>query len=254
MQRKAGRSPGRPRDAKLPERRRQEILPCAVAHFATVGYHAADLDQIASSIGCAKGTLYRYFASKQELFEAAVDYVMTEMLEQLAVAPDMPPVNDLVLNMCDYLHRTLKFFDEHPDYVELLLQERAAFRDRVRPSFFDYCDMNDIFWTQRIPQGVREGVIRDMCIDTIHQVAVTLIYGAIFTNYFSKDPNAYQLRARQLNEIFLNGILTPEASARFYRDRPDLAVMDLPADLKQQYAQARGSCPFHNPSADPKET
>jgi AcrR family transcriptional regulator len=222
---KPRRSPGRPKDDQLPERRRQEILPFAVHHFATVGYHAADLDQIAASIGCAKGTLYRYFPSKKELFEASVDFVMTELIQNNET---LPRLDDLVLEMCNWLHATLKFFDEHPEYVELLLQERAAFRDRSRPSFFDYCEAHEEFWTQRMPKAIKDGIVRDMCVETIRQVGITQIYGAIFINYFSKDTNTYEMRARQLNEVFLNGILTPEGSARFYKDRPDLAVHKLP--------------------------
>src|SRR4051794_29220948 len=67
------RGPGRPRDAALVERRREEILDTAAVVFARHGYPNTDVQFVADELGLAKGTIYRYFPSKQELFLAAVD-------------------------------------------------------------------------------------------------------------------------------------------------------------------------------------
>lgn len=166
------------------------------------------MDQIASGLGCAKGTLYRYFSSKQELFEAAVDHVMQQLLE----SNPAHDTGDLVADMTRSLTNTLGFFDQHPHYVELLLQERAAFKDRNKPSFFEFCDADNYNWAARLTQGIADGIIRDIPIVTIRQIGVTLIYGSIFTNYFARNTNSFEAQARNINQIFFHGILTPQAS------------------------------------------
>ena len=62
--------------------RRRDILEAAELVFATRGFAAARMDDIAETAGVAKGTLYLYFRSKQvlfvELLEArAEEYVTT---------------------------------------------------------------------------------------------------------------------------------------------------------------------------------
>lgn len=48
--------------------RRAEILDAAEGVFGERGFQAARIDDIAERIGVAHGTIYSYFASKQELF------------------------------------------------------------------------------------------------------------------------------------------------------------------------------------------
>src|SRR5262245_45737237 len=86
------RARGRPRDEGLAVRRREEILSQAVRHFASSGYANADLDALAADVGCAKGTLYRYFASKEALFHAAVDAVMRGLLEATSQSGSADPL------------------------------------------------------------------------------------------------------------------------------------------------------------------
>src|SRR3712207_4775240 len=87
--------PGRPKDDALAARRREEILRHAITHFARDGYFDADLDAVASDVGCAKGTLYRYFPSKAELFQQSVDLVMRELLEKTRSCPSDDPLDQV---------------------------------------------------------------------------------------------------------------------------------------------------------------
>jgi AcrR family transcriptional regulator len=52
--------------------RREAILDAAAEVFMEVGFAAASMSMIASRVGGSKGTLYNYFRSKEELFEAYV--------------------------------------------------------------------------------------------------------------------------------------------------------------------------------------
>ena len=52
--------------------RREAILDVAAEVFMEVGYSAASMSMIAARVGGSKGTLYNYFKSKEELFEAYI--------------------------------------------------------------------------------------------------------------------------------------------------------------------------------------
>src|SRR5690348_12665409 len=77
---------GRPKDESLPERRREQILDAATAVFARAGYPNTDVQEIADRLGLSKGTVYRYFPSKQDLFFAAVDRGIRRLHEAVTAA------------------------------------------------------------------------------------------------------------------------------------------------------------------------
>ena len=52
--------------------RPQELLDAALALFVEKGFAAARSEEVAARAGVAKGTLYRYYPSKDELFKALV--------------------------------------------------------------------------------------------------------------------------------------------------------------------------------------
>jgi len=49
-----------------------ELLEAALDLFVEKGYAATRVEEVAARAGVSKGTLFLYFASKQELFKAVV--------------------------------------------------------------------------------------------------------------------------------------------------------------------------------------
>lgn len=54
------------------EERRQQIVDAALAVFSRKGYQAANVSDVAAKAGISQGTIYWYFASKEELLTAAL--------------------------------------------------------------------------------------------------------------------------------------------------------------------------------------
>lgn len=61
------------RVSKPPEERRKEILDTAMKLFTEKGLEATSMRDIAKEMNVVPGLCYRYFESKQELFEEAMD-------------------------------------------------------------------------------------------------------------------------------------------------------------------------------------
>jgi AcrR family transcriptional regulator len=62
----------RPRWERRKEARPSELLAAALALFVEKGYAGTRLDDVAARASVSKGTLYLYFANKEELFKAVV--------------------------------------------------------------------------------------------------------------------------------------------------------------------------------------
>lgn len=64
------------------DERPAEIIDAALELFAERGYAATRLEDIASSAGISKGSLYRYFDNKEMLFKAMVKQVVIPEIEK----------------------------------------------------------------------------------------------------------------------------------------------------------------------------
>ncbi len=76
------------------EDRRQAIIEAAIELFRQVGFQRASMDMISRRLGGSKGTLYGYFQSKEELFEAAMRVAVEGPGDQIMGLLD-PDVKDL---------------------------------------------------------------------------------------------------------------------------------------------------------------
>jgi AcrR family transcriptional regulator len=80
------------------DERRNEILDAAERLFSTKGYDKCTINDILDAVGIAKGTLYYYFKSKEEVLDAIVDRVteiIAEKAEKIASDPELPPTMKL---------------------------------------------------------------------------------------------------------------------------------------------------------------
>jgi AcrR family transcriptional regulator len=135
-----GRGAGRPPDARRQEQRRSEILEAATAVFARVGFADTDVQEIAALAGVGKGTVYRYFPSKEELFLATVDLGMRRLTTTVDSAASKAA--EPFARIAAAIEAYLAYFDQHPEMIELFIQERAHFRHRQQATYFAHHDAN----------------------------------------------------------------------------------------------------------------
>ena len=66
-----------------PKAKEQEVLDVATAYFLKHGYQGASINAMARSSGISKESIYRYFSSKKQLFEAVIGRELVEYQESL---------------------------------------------------------------------------------------------------------------------------------------------------------------------------
>ena len=66
------------RIVKKPEERRQEIIAMARKLFQIQQYEKTSMKNIMDELNIAKGTIYHYFKSKEDLLEAVVENIIEE--------------------------------------------------------------------------------------------------------------------------------------------------------------------------------
>ena len=67
---------------------RDIIIESATMHFSRYGFHKTTMDEIAKHIHKAKGVIYYYFKSKEELFNEVVKQELGRVKEELSKISD----------------------------------------------------------------------------------------------------------------------------------------------------------------------
>lgn len=199
---------GRPRDEALHERRRGEILEKAVEVFAKHGYPNTDVQFIADPLGISKGTVYRYFESKEQLFLAAVAWGVDQLEQHMDRA--IKHIEDPLEMMAAAVRAYLEFFRSRPALVEMLIQERAEFRGRKKPVYFERRDVKECPWRLRIEALISAGRVRRMPVERVLDVMGDLLYGTMFTNHMTGRNKPYEEQAQNILDVVFSGILTDE--------------------------------------------
>lgn len=197
---------GRPRDRERTERRREEILDAAARTFAAHGYAGTEMQTVADASGIGKGTVYLYFRGKEALFLAAVDRGMRRLRAAYEAAADAErdPLDQIAAAIRAYL----LFFKEYPEYAELLILERAQFRDRKQATYFSDRESSIVRW-QKLYRGlIEQGRIRNVPVARIIDVLSDLVYGTMFTNHFSGRHKPLDAQAEDILDVAFNGMLT----------------------------------------------
>lgn len=199
------RKPGRPRNVSLRARRREQILQVATQLFAMQGYPSTDVQLVADTLGIGKGTIYRYFPSKRDLFLAAVDRGMQQLQQQ--VRTDTAAVSDPLERIACAIRTYFAFFEAHPELVELFIQERAAFKDRKQPTYFAHRHATIAPWRDLAQQLVTVGRLRSLPPERLTVVG-DLLYGIMFTNYFAGHRQPATAQAEGFLDVVFHGILS----------------------------------------------
>jgi AcrR family transcriptional regulator len=197
---------GRPSDDALRHRRCEEILDAAARLFAQRGYAAANTQELADFLEVGKGTIYRYFPTKEELFLASVDRLVHRLIEAIdtAVAEVADPLDHIAAAITTYL----RFAAEHPEFAELLVQERAQFKDRRPSTYFAYREQAAEGRHEYLRSLIQQGRVRDIDVERLFEVLGDVVYGTMIANYFTGRNRDPETQAADILEIVFHGILT----------------------------------------------
>jgi AcrR family transcriptional regulator len=147
-----------------PERRRQ-LLDTALEVFATQGFHATSMNDIAETAGVTKPVLYQHFASKRGLYLELLNHVGGVLLERIAKATAAAgsPRGQVEAGVSAYFH----FVDKNRSAFTLLFgsgaRRDAEFADAVR----------------RVEAAVAEAVASLIEADLDDEHRRTLAYGIV---------------------------------------------------------------------------
>lgn len=205
------------RVVKQPEERRNEIMDVAQNLFESIGYEETSVNDIIKNAKIAKGTIYYYFKSKEEILDAVIERRMNiqiqcytellnngnnavEKLEQL-IRENLKQ-NSAHVKLLEYLHRKENIVMHQKTLVESV--------KKLTPVI-----------VRIIEQGIDEGVF-DTCYP--REVTEFVMVGMNFLfdpSIFSWSKSEYADRIKALAEIMERMLMAKKGSFAFLIELTD---------------------------------
>lgn len=201
----------KPRRQRRKEARPGEIIAAAMALFAEKGFAATRLDDVARQAGVAKGTLYVYFSTKEDLFRAVA---------KQAFVSDFAAINDVlqdvdgslseVLSRLHGLFAHLQGESAVPAILRMIIAESrnfpdlaAIWQDEVALPLIDR--LAAIIERAQERGEVREGDARLYAFSITGPLSIALLYNDCFGGLGSFTPDLHALTEQHF-EVLQNGL------------------------------------------------
>lgn len=160
--------PPEPRWRRRKDARRPEIIAAAIDLFTERGFAATRLDDVAKRAGVSKGTLYLYFASKEDLFKSLVQEMLVVNIAELeTTAQSYPgPTIDILDGMLMTISERIV---NSPAVVlpKLMIAEAANFPDLAKFYVEEVVQRLMGVVAQLMARGVARGEFHPLPFETI---------------------------------------------------------------------------------------
>jgi AcrR family transcriptional regulator len=185
---------------------RADVLQNAAAPIARHGYHGMSMRDLAKATGKSLASFYHLFQSKEDiLFE-----IQSQAFERLISTAEraLAEVRDPVGQLQIFVLNHVRYFDEQPDVMRVLVHEAAALPKSRRASIRALKQR----YFEIAREIVREIVARDSVVDALEIERMTYsVFGMLNWIYAWYEPARHgppEQLARTIEELALHGIDT----------------------------------------------
>jgi len=183
--------------------KQESILEAASRVFSGREYHLVLTEEIAEEAGIGKGTIYRYFANKEDLYFATIVHGFEKLHEQLGavLAREASPTRRLE----SIARESMTFFWNRRDFYALMYRNEKRFlaqESRIRKT------------RERLVRLVQEtivdGIDRREFRGVDPKTASELFLGMVRAmNVFRRESDTLESLVAQMMEIFTTGVGKP---------------------------------------------
>lgn len=192
------------------QERPSEILAAALKMFSTKGFAASKLDEVAKEAGVSKGTLYRYFESKEALFKAVVcEFVLPQIAKAEEQAEHYTgPIKELMFQLLEHW-RVNVLETELSGISKMMIAEASNFPELATFYLENVIQRIRQFVANLIELGIERGEFRECDSEYAARTFLTpMVFSAIWQHSLAPYDKNYDIK-EYLNfnlDIFIRGI------------------------------------------------
>ncbi len=129
-------APEKPQHRQSADEKRRMIYSAALKVFSEEGYHQATMEKIAALSGVAKGTVYTYFKSKEDLLDQLLEEYYQEIVKRISAICGKE--TDILQQIRELIVFWVHFIEANPLVYRLIQSEAIFQRPGGKTMFYDY--------------------------------------------------------------------------------------------------------------------
>ena len=189
------------------DQRREELIKATYYEVAEKGYSAVTLQDIAKRAGVSKGSTLYYFATKEDLFLGALEWMVSQFDQRngdviAKVEDPIEKVRALIGNIFANAHESRQFFLAYTDFVSIGTRNKR-FHD-LNAKFYNGCCGHN---REVIETGIKAGVFRQIDVEEASAMMRALVDGLMLQWFFSSEGtfDDYRRRCERIVLDYLTG-------------------------------------------------
>lgn len=189
----------------IKEQRQREIIKVSSDVFARNGYHLTDVEVIADKLGVGKGTIYRYFHSKEKLFTA----VMEQMMHQLAdkINANVEGIANPIERLKTVIRIHMDFFSRNLNLLEIFVHYRSEYKHHSKFLYLKYYGRGFKKVELLIKKCIEQKLMKNMPPRAVTNLLIDVFYGILFTTFLGGNRQTFKEKGKYLEEVFINNLL-----------------------------------------------
>ncbi len=194
---------------KKTKERKKEILEAARKVFFDNGYEKTSVDMIADLAGVAKGTVYLYFKSKQQVFMAVTLDIM-ERFEKVIEKGKNNKENNYHIKLKTMINSTLGFVEANEKFFNIWQKEYRnigkTFTKAQHKKLEERHRMMMGVFSEVVQEGINKGLIRKVNPAVAGVILLTMITTFSSLDIFTTDKKVLNKKSTEIMDIFLKGV------------------------------------------------
>jgi len=189
---------------------KKEILSAALKLFSDKGFHNVSMQDIANRSEFGVGTLYKFFESKEDLFEELIDNTGQQVLNEFMGILDGPGSEAERLTI--FFRSIAQFRQQHEEVIKLYVSAFGVQGSRIS-KFRDRSKIHEKLNSsvaKLIKEGIDKGLFRAVDPEITSKAINSTIETIIFDIAESTEQPQVVERFKKVEQLFLEGLLKPE--------------------------------------------
>jgi AcrR family transcriptional regulator len=182
------------------------IVKSATKFFSKYGFYKTTMDEIAKQIHKAKGVLYYYFKSKEELFNEVLKQELNTVKTALKKIVDTD--EDSLIIFKEYFLTRLKLLHKAVNYHETLKADFFEKYHFVKDVREDFAEFERVQLTIILKKGKNEGYLDVKNVNSTVNIIMMVINGIEIPLFLQNKYAEYETTIDELSSMIMNSLRT----------------------------------------------
>jgi len=193
----------------MSENRKTQIIKEATSLFSRFGYDKVTIKQLADACGITEPALYRYFSSKEAIYDAVLDS-LNDVMDYQGLFEKLNNSDNLEEILPGIARHILSFFKEHRELYRLLLYSTLREHRKAREVFKAIRTPYVEYLTKKLNELQKKGLIKKKNNEITARCFIGMVFdcalnATIWKGFMGKSYTADKVIANNV-PIFIDGL------------------------------------------------